>query len=441
VWVHPACAKNLEGVREMLAPPEHLRFRRVESYDLGQHEEDLTLLLHAWPDIEEALLRQADDEGASNYRRDQAGALAAALRRAFRVEVQLVEGMLLERELGYVVLFDVNDYDARQGAATLREQRSTLDSLVYKHAQTQGSRPVVGVQIVPSGKPIGGEVCPRVMVTPKSTADLRDLPEPEPPATSVPLVTRGLHKLTPIEAPIYDVLKRRTLCSRSSRVCRATAPTDRTSSSSTAVAASWSNSTGTGLQVARATLARLRAAALVREEGHPRCPLHRRPIRGPRPVLGNRARRTVPMNANVQPHERRRSCDSAAVGQERSCSCRISVGALLRPHEHRGAGRTRLGDAGRRHLGRGSGGGGSAAGDHRRAGRGGRGDLRRVADIEQMPLGQSGFSVTRCPPAAEQLTEAGLSPEVAQEMQEWMDALIDAVPGLVDKRVSRTRAE
>src|SRR5215216_7145712 len=66
-----------------------------------------------------------------------------------------------------------------------------------------------------------------------------------------------------------------------------------------------------------------------------------------------------------------------------------------------------------------------------------RGDLRRVADIEQMPLGQSGFSVTRCPPAAEQLTEAGLSPEVAQEMQEWMDALIDAVPGLVDKRVSR----
>src|SRR5215217_1810925 len=149
VWVHPASAKDLDGVREMLAPPEHLRFRRVESCDLGQHEEDLTLLLHAWPDIEEALLRQADDEGASNYRRDQAGALAAALRRAFRVEVQLVEGMLLERE-----------------------QRSTLDSLVYKHAQTQGSRPVVGVQIVPSGKPIGGEVCPRVMVTPKSTADL-----------------------------------------------------------------------------------------------------------------------------------------------------------------------------------------------------------------------------------------------------------------------------
>ena len=64
-----------------------------------------------------------------------------------------------------------------------------------------------------------------------------------------------------------------------------------------------------------------------------------------------------------------------------------------------------------------------------------------MADIEQMPLGQSGFSVTRCPPAAEQLTEAGLSPEVAQEMQEWMDALIDALPGLVDKRVSRTRAE
>jgi hypothetical protein len=63
------------------------------------------------------------------------------------------------------------------------------------------------------------------------------------------------------------------------------------------------------------------------------------------------------------------------------------------------------------------------------------------ADIEQMSLGQSGFSVTRRPPTAEQLTEAGLPPEVAQEMQEWMDALIDALPGLVDKRVSRMLAE
>jgi very-short-patch-repair endonuclease len=34
-----------------------------------------------------------------------------------------------------------------------------------------------------------------------------DLPEPEPPPSSVPLVERGLHKLTPIEAPFYDALQ------------------------------------------------------------------------------------------------------------------------------------------------------------------------------------------------------------------------------------------
>jgi very-short-patch-repair endonuclease len=45
------------------------------------------------------------------------------------------------------------------------------------------------------------------MASPADVSDLRDLPEPEPAVTSVPLITRGLHKLTAIEAPFYDALQ------------------------------------------------------------------------------------------------------------------------------------------------------------------------------------------------------------------------------------------
>ena len=68
----------------------------------------------------------------------------------------------------------------------------------------QGGHGDVRVVVVPAGKPVKGEVCPRVMASPALAPDLRDLPEPESPLTSVPLVTRGLHKLTPIEAPFYE---------------------------------------------------------------------------------------------------------------------------------------------------------------------------------------------------------------------------------------------
>lgn len=177
----------------------------MDAYDLDQHDEDLTLLLHAWPDVEEAILRAAEEGKLVHF--TDGKALADALRRAMRVEVQTGHDFLGGPALGYVLLYDVNDYAARQAAAFLTTSRLSLDSLTRKHAPIQGHAEGAQVRVVPSGKPVEGQVCPRVMATPTALNDLRDLPEPEPPRTDVPLVSRGLHQLTPIEAPFYDALQ------------------------------------------------------------------------------------------------------------------------------------------------------------------------------------------------------------------------------------------
>lgn len=177
----------------------------MEEYDLDQREEDLTLLLHVWPDIEEALLKR-DVNHDYDYDGKRFATVAASVRQAFRVEVQGVTHTFGEEGWRYVLLYDVNDYSARQAAAALNDNSVILRSLQYKHARMQGHNVDFAIQIVPNGKPIGGEVCPRVMASPVAASDLRDLPEPEPPATDVPLVERGHHRLTPIEAPFYDAL-------------------------------------------------------------------------------------------------------------------------------------------------------------------------------------------------------------------------------------------
>jgi hypothetical protein len=171
----------------------------VDSYDLDQHEEDLTLLLHAWPDIEEAILKKLDEDA---YAKDEWRHLADSLRQALRIEVQEHAG-----GLRYVALFDVNSYEARQSAAYLQENKSRVNSLASRHAPTQGQHWGIEVRVVPGGKPIEGEVCPRVMAPAPGFAELLDLPEPEPPASTVPYEVRGLHKLTPIEAPFYAEAK------------------------------------------------------------------------------------------------------------------------------------------------------------------------------------------------------------------------------------------
>lgn len=176
----------------------------MEEYDLDQREEDLTLLIHAWPDIEEALIKEAKSSVTERE-------LADALRQAFRVEIEEEEGAFGSREFRYVLLFDVNSYTARQAAATVKKRSYALNLLSYKHAPLQGPDAEIAVRVVPSGKPISGEVCPRVMASPVAEPDLQDLPEPEPPPSDTRYVERGHHRLTPIEAPFYDALMKTKL--------------------------------------------------------------------------------------------------------------------------------------------------------------------------------------------------------------------------------------
>lgn len=100
----------------------------------------------------------------------------------------------------------MNNYAARQAVATLNSGKWQVERLIHGRVPTQGASPDLVVRVVPIGKPVEGEVCPRVLASIPTTPDLQDLPEPEPPPTDVPLVERGLHKLTHIEAPFYDAL-------------------------------------------------------------------------------------------------------------------------------------------------------------------------------------------------------------------------------------------
>ncbi len=58
-------------------------------------------------------------------------------------------------------------------------------------------------------------------------------------------------------------------------------------------------------------------------------------------------------------------------------------------------------------------------------------------DIEEMSVTQSGVIFKRRPPpSAEQLTQAGLPEQAAEEIQKWMDALLEVLPGAIDERVN-----
>ena len=59
------------------------------------------------------------------------------------------------------------------------------------------------------------------------------------------------------------------------------------------------------------------------------------------------------------------------------------------------------------------------------------------ADIEEMSVSQSGVTFRRRMPSVEDLTEGGLPEQVAQDIASWMDALTEALPGAIDRRVQK----
>jgi len=62
------------------------------------------------------------------------------------------------------------------------------------------------------------------------------------------------------------------------------------------------------------------------------------------------------------------------------------------------------------------------------------------ADIAEMSVSQGGLTFKRRP-SVEQLTEAGLPPKVAEEIQAWMDGILDALPEAIDRRVRKALAD
>lgn len=59
------------------------------------------------------------------------------------------------------------------------------------------------------------------------------------------------------------------------------------------------------------------------------------------------------------------------------------------------------------------------------------------ADLEEMSLSQAGIVLKRRAPTAEQLTEAGLPPAVAEEIKAWIDSLLEVLPRIIDTRVDK----
>jgi hypothetical protein len=57
--------------------------------------------------------------------------------------------------------------------------------------------------------------------------------------------------------------------------------------------------------------------------------------------------------------------------------------------------------------------------------------------VHEMSLGREGLTLKRQLPSAEELTEAGLPPEVAAEIERWMTTLAEALPQVIDSHVNR----
>ncbi len=158
----------------------------------------------AWPDVEEALERSITLEADFDPRfRD----LARAVRQAFRVEAVVYQGALVT-EFQFHVLFASEHPESRKAASTADQNRFQLDSIVS--SKTPGWFVETKVRLVPAGRPLQGEACPRIMLSPEQTPNIEDVPVRKP-SSNVPLEEVDGHWLTPIEVPFYREMKKTDL--------------------------------------------------------------------------------------------------------------------------------------------------------------------------------------------------------------------------------------
>lgn len=176
----------------------------------GQEIQDkLIEMAYVWGDIEEELeliAMRTDPESNSIDELMDAG-LSAAVGLAFRVEARFGENDFGDPCSIYVLCYDVADKAARETAKAV-ETSETLSRLVVDKARPWHTRDFLLAKLVPTTAPVEGQICRRFLEEDPAgvTPTLDDVPSPKP-ESSVELVERDGHWLTPIEVPFYDALR------------------------------------------------------------------------------------------------------------------------------------------------------------------------------------------------------------------------------------------
>jgi hypothetical protein len=127
------------------------------------HADDLTLLVKAWPRIEQAMLDRATGDKVS-FQSGESRLLVDAMRRALRVEVQTEE-----HGLKYVLMFEADSYDGKHAAKYVTAKLEKVEQLAKRHTPHRSPRRLTEVRIVPADEPIKGTVCPRSMTSLRGT--------------------------------------------------------------------------------------------------------------------------------------------------------------------------------------------------------------------------------------------------------------------------------
>jgi hypothetical protein len=124
--------------------------------------DDLTQVVDAWPQVEQAMVNRAAGRKDS-FQGGESELLVDAVRRAARVEVQNDHG------LRYVLVFDGESDDGPDAGKYVRAKLAKLEQLVKRHAPARIPRRPTEVAIVPPDQAVAGSLCRRLMTSAPET--------------------------------------------------------------------------------------------------------------------------------------------------------------------------------------------------------------------------------------------------------------------------------
>jgi very-short-patch-repair endonuclease len=170
----------------------------------GEIEETLLEAAYRWGDVEEELDLAFQADLAEGFATSDVQ-LRVAVDAAYRVEAMYVLTHWGHPATLVVLFFDVHDAEAREAAAIVRQ--SHLSDRVRQTVCPWGCG-YAEVRVTSTAVPITGMICrrrgeqhPPFVVPPLAEIPVRAF------ESSVPLVERDGHRLTPIEEPFYDALR------------------------------------------------------------------------------------------------------------------------------------------------------------------------------------------------------------------------------------------